>query len=1077
MADQVANIANVCNRTMDLPLVHQSPMKNNKPTPGVLLAEYDLNQKKAVANKIAAAHRDDIKYEKTMGGDVVYFSAGTYTEVAKAMQTFYQKHPVFFATNRKNIASGGNAIVDEMFSVINRKTKKKAYVVSMYNTKSKALVNGKELDIFYEHLVKILSEMINWTMVDQINRGLKLAERMLSEQEIEQSSAGENDLTTAEEQENKPKTSDESKVAVRKGTRQRMLTSKMLDLKATQQRPPNNAVPPKAKTGTIPKTDHANHPKHKDPVDRDCNRPAESEVAADSDTHPCGVCHSPATTNAVKCDICKKWLHYRCQRLTDSEITQVKTTGWAYTCSDCCHNNSYTGSLHGKDEDLACTQEDGHGTVCSLCNRPVCVIGETLNDTERQLLMSGEYTCQACKFLMEERKDGASVRPTGASTTNADTIPVDLQHVNTTTIDLTVDPQVEILTTRHTTLPQQAPQQVGPPATQQVESQQIKSPNSLRKSPPQTELKETHENNSAVDTIQMPAGNASSTMPAKQSLIQEQTKAKEKDKTLKNKERTLKAREELLRKKELEMSDTTDKMVIQQMLLEDYERKLNSKDSEIRLLKMKIHAMPTADVGTEPGQTTQAKPCCQGNCRNDIQERPCCATRANSSMEGNHNQAATCHIVQLIASYTSTQNYILQETVKLSQQVQELMSKLKTMNSKLIRQPQKPPQHMPENKQSTSCHLLQPQTLTMSACSKHGNGHQSEQTASLKCTNGAVVCTSTCSSYKPPPLIKEPCWQYLNATTGPSEQPLELHHNMDNQGPQPWPNSDVVGPCCNAAPCRGDQAQDKRSIIQTNGNKIGTNPTNFESNAIWQAPLNHTSGAHGNSQSTVKTASGKNKHVLKPCNQSHPLNGLEDYSLCNDLPDGEKHVHVHIRQAPQNHTSGTHGNSQPTVKTAPGNNEHVLKVKPCNQSHPLTGLEDYSLRNNLPEGEKNVHIGQAPQNHTSETHGNSQSTVKAVPSNTEHVLKSGPGQAFKGRTYYRRTYTAKRFQKASKKGPSPANTVTGRDHLKEQLQRPQKGSQKVARKGEAIPSQHFLGQGLHPQKPPDLELPRSTWTT
>ena len=171
--------------------------------------------------------------------------------------------------------------------------------------------------------------------------------------------------------------------------------------------------------------------------------------------------------------------------------------------------------------------------------------------------------------------------------------------------------------------------------------------------------------------------------------VQEQLKVKEKEKTLKTKERTLKLKEDVLKKKEIEVTDTQNKLVLQQMLLEEYERKINNKDGEIRLLKMKVHTLlpedHSHDVQTDQqGCQKKQQRCMYGQGSNVPTSREGClngqpkcicahSARHIPGMEGLH--LGMIQLMQQLVNNTSVQNQILQELANLRQKVDKLKAK------------------------------------------------------------------------------------------------------------------------------------------------------------------------------------------------------------------------------------------------------------------------------------------------------------------------------------------------------------------------------------------------------------------
>jgi hypothetical protein len=132
-------------------------LANNKGNeiPVLLQANYQLNHSKAIKNKIHAAFRTDISMQMTKGGNIYEFSTGMYEHVKQNLPDFYSRHASLYAKIRYHVESQ-KCIVDIMLAIHNRKDNRKAFVINLYNTTTKALVNGKNPNLFNDHLEEIV---------------------------------------------------------------------------------------------------------------------------------------------------------------------------------------------------------------------------------------------------------------------------------------------------------------------------------------------------------------------------------------------------------------------------------------------------------------------------------------------------------------------------------------------------------------------------------------------------------------------------------------------------------------------------------------------------------------------------------------------------------------------------------------------------------------------------------------------------------------------------------------------------------------------------------------------------------
>lgn len=105
-----------------------------------LKADYELNTEKAINNKIKAAMRQNVTINITGGDHVYIFNTGTYEYVKRYLPNLYKEHQKYYAKTRHHIEQNKN-VIDIMLTIHKRQDNRKAFVISMYNTTSKILVN------------------------------------------------------------------------------------------------------------------------------------------------------------------------------------------------------------------------------------------------------------------------------------------------------------------------------------------------------------------------------------------------------------------------------------------------------------------------------------------------------------------------------------------------------------------------------------------------------------------------------------------------------------------------------------------------------------------------------------------------------------------------------------------------------------------------------------------------------------------------------------------------------------------------------------------------------------------------
>ena len=65
--------------------------------------DYELNQEKAMMNKVLAASRSNVDYQITEGGHVVTLNAGMYESFKAALPDFYDQHPDYTIPTEQSI--------------------------------------------------------------------------------------------------------------------------------------------------------------------------------------------------------------------------------------------------------------------------------------------------------------------------------------------------------------------------------------------------------------------------------------------------------------------------------------------------------------------------------------------------------------------------------------------------------------------------------------------------------------------------------------------------------------------------------------------------------------------------------------------------------------------------------------------------------------------------------------------------------------------------------------------------------------------------------------------------------------
>ena len=120
--------------------------------------------------------------------------------VKKMLPVFYQNHPDFYVTIRNHVELN-SSVVDVMLKVFESATRKKLFTVNLYNTVSKALINGRSPKMFESHLKEVRSHIQDGTIsdinevVENIRRSIrsrKPSTRILEQKQTRQNSSKKN---------------------------------------------------------------------------------------------------------------------------------------------------------------------------------------------------------------------------------------------------------------------------------------------------------------------------------------------------------------------------------------------------------------------------------------------------------------------------------------------------------------------------------------------------------------------------------------------------------------------------------------------------------------------------------------------------------------------------------------------------------------------------------------------------------------------------------------------------------------------------------------------------------------------
>lgn len=130
--------------------------------------DYNLNIDKSLLKKLKAAKRvQHLTYTLTAGGMVAIADAATYELLKSAMVNFYNSYnPEHGSTSTTEIldSTGKNTV---QITVRVNNTDGESYTVNMYNTTSKLLINGKNIDQFLNVDIKVIHDRLSSTLTSE----------------------------------------------------------------------------------------------------------------------------------------------------------------------------------------------------------------------------------------------------------------------------------------------------------------------------------------------------------------------------------------------------------------------------------------------------------------------------------------------------------------------------------------------------------------------------------------------------------------------------------------------------------------------------------------------------------------------------------------------------------------------------------------------------------------------------------------------------------------------------------------------------------------------------------------------
>jgi hypothetical protein len=323
-----------------------------------IVANFSLNQAKALNDKIIASERENVQMVETNGGIRITLNAGLF-EVVKTLLPLYYEDAESFKANSRLRRDKNGYIIDITMSVYHRASNKKAYVIAIYNTTSQMLVNGKDHHLFYEHFDAILQKA-DPSAVSHVNHAVQNLRKSTRERKPTQKMRDLQTSTNGSRQEQsalnknrgRPRKSppvpipsigtlvpvttvenDAEAPSPRVVSTHGKESVHALGYKATSPKQANAKHMSVVSHEASPSTENASLEPHIPGADMSPS--VEPPITMDDPMVGCAICLHSAADEAVQCDMCDQWIHYKCAKISAHWRVLLEETNSPYTCAPC----------------------------------------------------------------------------------------------------------------------------------------------------------------------------------------------------------------------------------------------------------------------------------------------------------------------------------------------------------------------------------------------------------------------------------------------------------------------------------------------------------------------------------------------------------------------------------------------------------------------------------------------------------------------------------------------------------------------------------------------------------------------
>ena len=295
--------------------------------------DYELNATKAMKGKLRACEVEyKVKATNRGGNQVIEFSAAMYelyrTSLVEHFETVQNTDSLNLKIEYKDITDKSNLCVESIIKVSGKDDLTPKYTINLYHTRSKVMVNGRDVKSFNSEHLKITQYILS-------NENVNLLDQELKACIIDGLKAIENNCTKV------------------KATKINSLTSQM-------QITHNDAM--------ATNTDKPDLVRHNSD-----NCGYEQKTGDEEQIVICPACDA-AVEQGICCDLCSRWYHFECETLSDVEIEKFHETDLQYFCISCTYENqcqTLNDSILYSQSGVAEVGEETHPKTLDLSMDPI----------------------------------------------------------------------------------------------------------------------------------------------------------------------------------------------------------------------------------------------------------------------------------------------------------------------------------------------------------------------------------------------------------------------------------------------------------------------------------------------------------------------------------------------------------------------------------------------------------------------------------------------------------------------------------------------------------------------------------